>query len=170
MNIPLKIGPAVAVAALVAAGCGPLPMPGSSTTSQSPAINVPAATAQRGNIQQTLTYSGNVQARDQITVLPKASGRVQQVLVDVGSTVHAGDVLAQLEQDSPEIAVLQARANLAAAQSKLATVQAGGKADDVTAAQEALAQQQARLAAMQAQGRPEDVAAAQSGVAAQMAK
>ena len=170
MNTRFKIALAVASATVLAAGCGPLAVPGSSTASQTQAINVPAATAQRGNIQQTLTYSGNVQARDQITVLPKASGRVQQVLVDVGSTVHAGDVLAQLEQDSPEIAVLQARANLAAAQSKLATVQAGPKADDVLAAQEGLAQQQARLASMQAGGRPEDVAAAQSSVAAQMAK
>src|SRR5207248_3024742 len=116
---------------------------------------------QRGDIQQTLTYSGDVRAKDQITVLPKASGRVQNVLVDIGTSVHAGDVLAELEQDSPEIAVLQARANLAAAQSKLATVRAGGKADDVAAAQEALAQLQSKLASMQAGGRTEDVAAAQ---------
>src|SRR6266851_8712217 len=139
-------------AVLFAAGCGPLAVPGSSSGAQAPAITVPAATAQRGEIRQTLSYSGDVRARDQITVLPKASGRVQRVLVDVGSPVRAGDVVAELEQDSPEIQVLQARANLAAAQAKLATVQAGGKADDVAAAQEALAQQQSRLAAMQAQG------------------
>ena len=60
---------------------------------------MPAAPAQRGDIQQTLSYSGNVQAKDQITVLPKATGRVEQVLVDIGSPVHAGDVIAELEQD-----------------------------------------------------------------------
>ena len=152
------------------ASCGPLGVPGGSTASQTQAINVPAATAQRGTIQQTLTYTGDVRARDQITVLPKASGRVQRVLVDIGSPVHTGDVVAELEQDSPEIAVLQARANLAAAQAKLATIQAGARPDDVAAAQEALAQQQARLQSMQAEGRPEDVAAAQAGVAAQSAK
>jgi RND family efflux transporter MFP subunit len=152
-----------------AAGCGPLAAPGSNTSSQS-AINVPAATAQRGDIQQTLTYSGDVRARDQITVLPKATGRVEQVLVDIGSTVHAGDVVAQLEQDSPEIAVLQARANLAAAQAKLATIQAGAKPDDVAAAQEALSQQQSKLDSMEAGGRSEDIAAARAGVAAQQAK
>src|SRR5437868_13431422 len=143
-----------------AAACGPLPLPGTTAGTQAQAIPVPAAAAQRGDIQQTLTYSGDVRARDQITVLPKASGRVQRMLVDIGSTVHAGDVVAELEQDSPEIAVLQARANLAAAQAKLATIQAGARPDDVAAAQEAVGQQQARLQAMQAQGRPEDVAAA----------
>src|SRR6202011_6000240 len=112
----------------------------------------------------------SVRAKDQITVLPKASGRVQQVLVDVGAQVRAGDTIAQLESDSPEIAVLQARSNLAAAEAKLATVQAGAKADDVTAAAEALAQQQAKLDSMQAQGRPEDIGAAQAALAAQQAK
>ena len=92
------------------------------------------------------------------------------MLVDIGATVHAGDIIAELESDSPEIAVLQAQANLSAAQAKLATIQAGPSADDVTVAQEALAQQQAKLTAMQAQGRPEDVAAAQAALAAQQAK
>ncbi len=158
-----------AAASVMAAGCSPL-VPGASTSAQPQAIPVPAVPAQRGDIRQTLSFSGDVRARDQITVLPKASGRVQRVLVDIGASVHTGDVIAELEQDSPEIQVLQARANLAAAQAKLATVQAGGKADDIAAAQEALAQQQARLAALQAQGRQEDVAAAQAGVAAQNAK
>src|SRR5260370_26176003 len=166
MNRLTLIG-GVLASTLVVAGCGPLAASGASTQAQT--ITVPAAAAQRGNIEQTVAYSGDVRAREQITVLPKASGRVKSVLVDVGSPVRAGDVVAELEQDSPEIQVLQARANLAAAQAKLATVQAGGKADDVAAAQEALAQQQARLASMQAQGRPEDIAAAQAGVAAQSA-
>ncbi|TME96734.1 MAG: efflux RND transporter periplasmic adaptor subunit [Chloroflexi bacterium] len=166
-----KLIGAILGSTLFVAGCGPLAVPGTSTTASQPqALTVPAAAAQRGEIRQTLSYSGDVRAREQITVLPKASGRVQRVLVDIGSPVHAGDVLAELEQDSPEIQVLQARANLAAAQAKLATIQSGAKPDDVTAAQEAVAQQQARLGSMQAQGRPEDVAAAQAAVAAQSAK
>src|SRR5437868_9005353 len=167
----LKVIGAIVGSAVFAAGCGPVTMPGaSSTASQVQALSVPAVAAQRGEIKQSLSFSGDVRAREQITVLPKASGRVQRVLVDVGSPVHAGDLLAELEQDSPEIQVLQARANLAAAQAKLGTVQAGGKPDDITAAQEGLAQQQARLASMQAQGRAEDIAAAQAGLAAQNAK
>src|SRR5438067_6696091 len=150
----LKVIGAIVGSTLFVAGCGPLAVPGTSTTASQPqALTVPAAAAQRGEIRQTLSYSGDVRAREQITVLPKASGRVQRVLVDIGSPVHAGDVLAELEQDSPEIQVLQARANLAAAQAKLATIEAGAKPDDVAAAEEAVGQQQARLGAMGGQGR-----------------
>ncbi|MBV9577276.1 MAG: biotin/lipoyl-binding protein, partial [Chloroflexi bacterium] len=165
-HISRLILPAAASGLLVVAGCAPLPLPGRSTATQPPAVPVPASTASRGDIQQTLTYSGSVQARNQINVLPKASGRVEQVYVDIGSPVHAGDVLAQLEQDSPDIVVQQAQANLEAAQAKLATVQAGGRPDDVQAAQDALAQQQVKLDSMAAQGRNEDVAAAEAALAA----
>jgi RND family efflux transporter MFP subunit len=150
---------------LIATACGP----SAAATTTAP-TEVRAATVYRGAIQQTMSYSGDVRAREQITVLPKASGRVQKVVVDVGSAVHTGDVLAELEQDSQAIQVLQARANLAAAQAKLATIQAGGKPDDVAAAREALAQQQSRFAAMQQQGRPEDVSAAAAALSAQLAK
>src|SRR5262249_18270553 len=84
----------------------------------------PGATG-RGDIQQSLSYSGDIRAREQISVLPKSTGRIEKVLVDVGSRVNAGDTLAVLEQDSAEIAVLQARATLAGAEAKLATLQAG---------------------------------------------
>jgi HlyD family secretion protein len=154
---------------LLAAGCGSLPL-ATGASPQAQAISVPAAAVQRGEIQQTIAYSGDVRAREQITVLPKASGRVKSVLVDLGSAVHAGDVLAELEQESPEIQVLQAQANLGAAQAKLSTIQSGAKPDDVAAAEEAQAQQEARLSAMLAQGRAEDVAAAQAGLAAQTSK
>src|SRR5689334_11064548 len=104
--------PSALVTVLLTAACSAVLVPGAQTGAQVQAVTVPAAAAQRGDIRQTLSYSGDVRARDQITVLPKASGRVQKVLVDIGSSVHAGDVVAELEQDSPEIQVLQARANL----------------------------------------------------------
>ena len=82
-----------------------------------PAAAVTAQNASRGDIQQTLSYSGDIRAREQVSVLPKVSGRVDSVMVDVGSHVKAGDALAVLEQDSAEITALQARASLAAGSS-----------------------------------------------------
>src|SRR5215469_4889436 len=133
--------------------------PASKTVAEPP--QVPAATVQRATFQQQISSSGNVLSPAQVNVQPQASGRVKQVQVDIGQQVHAGDVVAQLENDASRIAVLQAQANLDAAQAKLQTIQAGARPDDVEQAHEALAQQQARLAGMEAQGRPEDVAAAQ---------
>ncbi len=162
---------ALAASTLLLAACAVPSLPGSAPAKAPvPGPTVPAVVVRREPIQQTVTYSGDVHATDQITVLPKASGRVAKVLVGVGTPVHAGDVIAQLEQDTPAIGLLQAQANLAAAQAKLTTVEAGGRPDDVAAAEEALAQQQARLASMQSQGRSEDVAAARAALAAQQAK
>jgi multidrug efflux pump subunit AcrA (membrane-fusion protein) len=55
-----------------------------------------------------------------------SAGRITRLNVNVGSQVKAGDVLAELERDSAENTVRQARAALAAAEAKLASVQAGG--------------------------------------------
>ena len=128
---PLLVGGALASALLVAA-CGgrPSAAPAAAPTPV-PASPVTAQAATRAAIQQTLSYSGDIRAREQVSVLPKSSGRVERMLVDVGSRVKAGDTLATLEQESAQINSLQARATLAGAQAKLASLQAGAKSDDV---------------------------------------
>ncbi|HET6315834.1 MAG TPA: efflux RND transporter periplasmic adaptor subunit [Chloroflexota bacterium] len=135
-----------------------------------PAQVVSAETVRRGTIQHSHSYSGEIRAREQIQVLPEATGRVERLLVDVGAQVHAGDTLAILDQDSAQIAVLTARANLSAAEARLATIQSGGRADDGAAAEAALAQQQIRLQNMRSGGRAEDIKLAQAALEAQQAK
>jgi multidrug efflux pump subunit AcrA (membrane-fusion protein) len=124
----------------------------------------------RRAIQQRINAGGIVQARAPVNVQPETSGRVREVAVDVGAEVHAGDVIARLQDDSARLAVNQARANVLSAQAKSSTVEAGARPDDVAQAVQALNQQQLKLAAMESQGRPDDVAAAQSAYAAQLAK
>src|SRR5262249_35579256 len=159
---------------LLIAACGqrPAAAPASvaAAAAQPPAAPVSADTARRGDIQQALAYSGDIRAREQVSVLPKAAGRIETVLVDVGSRVKAGDTLAVLEHDSAEIAVLQARATLAGTEAKLATLQGGPRSEDVAAAQAGLNQQQLRLQNMQSGGRSEDIRAAQAGVTAAQAR
>src|SRR5947209_10007068 len=115
----------VAAASLVLAACGtqrPSAAPAATPTAV-PAASVSAQTATRGGIQQTLSYSGDIRAREQVSVLPKATGRVEQVLVDIGSKVKAGDPIAVLDQDNPQAQLLLARATLAQAQAKMASLQ-----------------------------------------------
>ncbi len=170
-------------ATLIVSSCAPQRTTQSAATQrEAPVVPVEARAVQRGDIQQTLSYSGDLRAKSQITVFPKATGRVQQVLVDVGSRVQAGDVLAVLEQDNAEIQMAQARASLASAQAQLARIQAGGRSEDIGAAgaavqaqQAALAAAQARLELMQQGGRSEDtanaqIAKAQAGLDAAKAK
>ena len=122
-----------------------------------------AEVTQRGDIQQSLSYSGDIRSREQVSVMPKGTGRLERVMVDVGSRVKAGATLAVLEQDSVEIQVLQARAALAGAEAKLATMYVGARAEDVAAAEAALSQQVIRLHHMRSGGRAEDIRVAQEG-------
>src|SRR5437588_1529712 len=110
-----------------------------------PAAPLPPVTAEpahRGDIQQSLACSGDIRAKSQINVLPKSTGRIEQLLVDIGSQVKAGDTVAVLDQDTPSMQVLQSRAALAQAQAKLSTLAVGPRTEDVAAAQAGTAQQQ----------------------------
>jgi HlyD family secretion protein len=131
---------------------------------------VSAEPVRRGDIRQTLSYSGDVRARDQISVLPKASGRIQQLLVDTGSDVTTGDTLAILDQTNAQLTVAQANAALSVAQARLDTLAAGPRSEDVAAARAALDQQQTKLQNMRAGGRIEDIRAAEAGLSAAQAR
>ena len=64
------------------------------------AVPVNVASVNRGGIAATLTYSGNIQSRASVNVLPHATGRIEQLFVDVGSRVKAGDTIAVLDRAS----------------------------------------------------------------------
>ncbi|MBV9324969.1 MAG: MMPL family transporter, partial [Chloroflexi bacterium] len=161
----------IAASALVLGACGPRgAQPNNTATAAPRAMNVSAATVGRGDIQQTLDLSGDLRATQQVSVSPKGSGRLEQVLVDGGSSVKAGDVIAQLDQDGPQVQLQQAQATLAAANAKLAQLQSGARPEDVAAAQAAVSQQQIKLQNMQNGGRDEDIRLAQAGIDAQQAR
>jgi multidrug efflux pump subunit AcrA (membrane-fusion protein) len=70
-------------------------------------------------------------------------GRVEHLAVQVGDRVQAGQVVARLEQEELRAAVEKARADLAAAEAKLATVRSGARTQEIEAAQAALRQAEA---------------------------
>ena len=165
----LALSGALAATLLISA-CSGSATPEQSTQRQAPTIPVTAAHVERGTIEQSLAYSGDIRASGQVTVFAKGTGRVERVLVDVGSRVSAGDKLADLDADSASFQLMQARASLTGAEAKLAQMRSGGKAEDVAAAQAGMAQQEARLASLQAGGRADDVALAETALEAQQAK
>ena len=67
--------------ALLLAACGPQAASTPSPTPNPPTATVVSAdTVKRGDVQQTLALSGEVRAREQISVMPKASGRIENLL------------------------------------------------------------------------------------------
>jgi RND family efflux transporter MFP subunit len=70
--------------------------------------------------QPTVTLVGEVRAFDTVTVASEVAGRVEEVFVEVGDRVGAGDPLAQIDREAFQLRREQAEAELAAAQADLA--------------------------------------------------
>jgi RND family efflux transporter MFP subunit len=103
-------------------------------------------------------------------VLPKESGRIEKLTVDVGSRVKAGDVIAQLEHTTQDLSVEQARAQLQTAQAHLDTIKAGPRPENVRQSEINLDTAESRLKAMQDGPRAETVAQARLQVDAAQQK
>lgn len=76
-------------------------------------------TVGEGVVQSTASGSGNVQAATQLDLGFKTSGVVTQIYVSQGAHVTEGQLLAELNPDSAEVTLEQARASLQAAEASL---------------------------------------------------
>jgi HlyD family secretion protein len=83
--------------------------------------------------------SGTIEAEDMV-IASEFGGRVEEVLVDEGDGVDAGQVLVRLDTDLLEAQIGEAEAALAAARANLARVEAGARPGEIATA-EALLQQ-----------------------------
>jgi multidrug efflux pump subunit AcrA (membrane-fusion protein) len=116
------------------------------------AVNRPAATnapatavVARRDLSATVTATGTVKAMvgAEVKVGSRIPGRVDQLAVQVGDRVKVGQAIARLEQDDLLAAVEKARADLAAAEAKLATVRSGARPQEIQAAEAAFRQAEA---------------------------
>jgi len=139
-NRKLVIAGVVAVALLAAAFALRASRAGDPGTPAAPAQSQPGATALTVQVvsadtrtwPQQLQASGAVAAWQEIIVSPETSGlRIAELLVDVGSTVRRGQLLARLADDTvtaevrkQEALVAQARASLVQASTNLQRAQA----------------------------------------------
>ena len=115
-----RIGRAAAfvlLGALALAGCG-------KKTSKTAEIQF--ATVEKKTIQVTVEATGTVEPIDLIEVKSKASGQIVKMNVAVGSVVHAGDLLAQIDPRDVDNQYQQAAASMQAARSS-ATIAASQK-------------------------------------------
>src|SRR4030088_2150325 len=83
-------------------------------------------------IGQTVTVNGTLAAYDHTTLSIKVPGRLQMISIDLGSVVHKGQAIAQVEQQDYKLRVQQAEAALAQARARLG-LSPDGADDRVTA-------------------------------------
>ncbi len=115
---------AAAAAIILTAGCGDEIPPGT-TPSKSPAV-VKTATSVIELAAQPRFYeaAGTVFARTAATVSSKVMGEIQQVLVQEGDTVAAGDILVKIDDSQLSARLQQAQAALAEANQGVRSAQA----------------------------------------------
>src|SRR5579883_1939120 len=118
------------------------------------------------SLTTTLSYAGNIQARATVNVLPQATGRINRLTVDVGSSVKAGDLIAELDHAPLDAQVAQAAGALGTAQARLDLLRAGARPEAVEAAGATLRGAEQQLGLMLDGGRPESVATAQANLEA----
>src|SRR5438094_9684355 len=105
-----------------------------SADGKSPSRQVKTAKVIEMPIGETVTVNGTLAAYDRTTVSVKVPGRLQTISVDLGTVVHKGQVIAQLEQQDYKLRVQQAEAALAQARARLGLSPDG--ADDRVTAEE----------------------------------
>ena len=81
-------------------------------------------TVSRGDVASTVSSSGTVISPSDIALAPATSGTLAKHNVKVGDSVHAGEVLAQMDTTSLKSSLAQAQASLIQAQANLTNAQA----------------------------------------------
>jgi RND family efflux transporter MFP subunit len=154
-------------------GCTAAPSAVTPTTAAKPAEKptlVNAAPAERTTLVVTNSYTGDVRSKSALTVVPKLPGRIEQLKVDVGAAVNQGDVIAELDKEQARLSLRLSEAGLAQARSRIATLKAGPRPEQVAQAEASARAARARVAALEQASRPEQVAQARAGVDAARAR
>ncbi len=97
----------------------------------------------------TITLYGNVDIR-QVQLAFNDSERIERLLVDEGSAVHTGQLVAQLVQQHFQDAVAQSQSSVAAQQQVVARLLAGSRPEEIAQARADVAAAQADVEAEQA--------------------
>jgi HlyD family secretion protein len=119
-----RLGTVVAALSLFAAGC--------SETTAGPEENQPVVKVWKLESNQTgLIANGKIAPAEEIQVVSKLPGKVEQVHVKEGSVVKKGDVLVSLEATDYLEQIRQAEAAIDSAQARLRDTQAGVRSQEL---------------------------------------
>ena len=113
--------------------------------------SVDVVKARQGFLTEPKEYIGTTQPLKQVKVKSQAEGQLLTLTVDVGDRVNEGDVIAQLDDSLPRIAVSRAEGELARLESELveAEAQVIAAQAEVESAQVQLLQAQTDLARLE---------------------
>lgn len=128
MTSPKTFRPAcitLMVASLVLTGCGPSDAESDGKKDQETTVSIPveAQSIQRGPIAATYTTTTTLESKADAEVNSKATGIVQDLLVEEGDHVVAGQVLARLDTERQQISLAKGKADLGQLKSELERIE-----------------------------------------------
>lgn len=154
-----------AVAAIVA-GVVALPVVGYQVFNRNPGqletVETLTVPVEAKDLTVRISASGVVQPVRRVNLSPKTQGRLQELYVEQGDRVAAGEIIARMESNEIEAQLRQAEARVERAQANLDKLQTGSRPEEIAAARARLARMQARLDELEAGTRREEVAAARA--------
>ncbi len=138
-------------ALLLTSACRPATQPAAAAppSQEQSGQAVEVAPVKTGPIALVFDYSGNLESQADVTLAPRVSGQIQEVLVKVGDLAKAGDPIATLDQDVYAAQLKQAEAVLSQAQLKLQKMEEGARPEEVAAAESAFTISQNALSDVQ---------------------
>jgi RND family efflux transporter MFP subunit len=107
------------------------------------AVAVDIVPVERGAIRDIGTFSGTLIPKSYFTVVPKISGRIKELFVDIGDRLTRGQLVALLEDEEYQQQVIQAEADLGVAKANL---------EEAVSAQELAKKEFERAKALHAKG------------------
>ena len=119
VHVP-ALAPALLVALLAAAPCHAAEASSAAPERAAPSVTVVAA--ERQPIADTVIVTGTLVAREEIMVASQIDGyAINEILVEEGDRVKAGQVLARLSREMIDTAMVQNRAQIARAEASIAS-------------------------------------------------
>lgn len=106
----------IIAACIVAAALLAIFLPGYLSSLSQPAAPTPTAVVEHRDLSSTVSVSGSTQPVSSVVVTPEVDGIIQDLRVSEGDTVHKGDVLFTLKNDSLDRAVTEATTQVDSAQ------------------------------------------------------
>ena len=157
--------------ALLACACAreTPPAPSAPASASGDAREVPTARAEIGPWERSLRAVGSLAAFEEATIATKVPGRLVELRVDLGSPIHAGEVLARIDRRDYELAVARSEAALGRARAALG-LPAQGEDDRVDPEATAAVREARAVLAERASNRERVQTLSGSGVASQSAR
>lgn len=116
---------------------------------QIPPASVVVATPVRGTVRDSLTYSGILEPKSTVGVIPKIAGEVAGIAVEAGDTVSPGDLLLTLDDERVALQAQTARSAWEAAQAQYELALRGPREEELANARASLAQAERDIALAQ---------------------